>query len=74
MLQKQKIENVMIQKFLDVYIDNNLSWNYQIEALNSKLALLRRISYYLTDEMKQLFYNAYIMSNFDAVLFEAKEI
>ena len=65
----KNIENVKTQKLLGIYIDNTLSWNYQIETvcskLNSKLALLRRISYFLTDEMKQLFYNAYIMSQFD---------
>ena len=33
--------------------------------LNSKIALLKRISYCLTYDMKLLFYNAYIMSTFD---------
>ena len=65
----QTIENVKVQKVLGVYIDNTLSWNIQIDKvcskLNSKIALLRRISYFLTDEMKRLFYNAYIMSVLD---------
>ena len=63
------IENVTVQKLLGVYIDNTLSWKSQItkicSKLNSKIALLKRISYYLTYDMKLLFYNAYIMSTFD---------
>ena len=63
------IENVTVHKLLGVYIDNTLSWNTQIKKicskLNSKIALLKRISYYLTYDMKLLFYNAYIMSTFD---------
>lgn len=63
------IENVTVQKILGVYVDNTLSWNVQINKVcskvNSKLALLRRIYYFLTDDMKKLFYNAYIMSIFD---------
>lgn len=63
------IENVSVKKILGIYIDNRLSWNFQINKvcskLNSKVALLKRISYYLSNEMKKLFYNAYIMSSFD---------
>ena len=68
-ISNQVIQNVKVQKLLGVYNDNTLSWNDKIEAvcnkLNSKIALLRRISYFLTDEMKRLFYNAYIMPIFD---------
>ena len=63
------IENVKNQKVLGVYIENNMSWKTQTHKmslkLNSKIALLRRISYYLTQDTKILFYNAYIMSTFD---------
>ena len=63
------IENVAVQKVLGVYVDRTLSWNVQIakmcSKLNSKIALLKRISYYLTYDMKIMFYNAYIMSTFD---------
>ena len=33
--------------------------------LNSKIALLKRVSYFLKPEMKQMFYNAYILPVFD---------
>ena len=63
------IENVTCQKVLGVYIDNTLSWNIQLSKvcakLNSKISLLKRISYYLSLDMKQLFYNAYILPTFD---------
>ena len=53
------IENVTVQKLLGVYIDNTLSWKAQMSKvsskLNSKIALLKRISYYLTYDMKLLF-------------------
>ena len=36
-----------------------------ISKINSKITLLKRISNYLTLEMKQLFYNSYILPLFD---------
>ena len=63
------IENVSFQKVLGIYVDNTLSWNIQLKKicskLNSKIALLKRISTYLTHDMKLMYYNAYIMSTFD---------
>ena len=63
------IENVTVQKVLGVYVDNTLSWNVQISKvcskLNSKIALLKRTIFYLSDEMKLMFYNGYIMPDFD---------
>ena len=63
------IENVDVYKLLGVLIDNTLSWKPQISAvcrkLNSKIALLKQIIYFLSDEMKKMFYNAYIMPCFD---------
>ena len=64
-----KLENVQVHKLLGIYIDNTISWKYQISKvctkLNSKLALLKRISYYLSNDMKRMFYNAYIMPTFE---------
>jgi hypothetical protein len=63
------IQNVTVQKLLGVYVDSSLTWNTQIDKtcskIVSKLSLLKRISFYLTPEMKQLFYNAYIVPIFD---------
>ena len=63
------IVNVESQKLLGIHIDNNLTWKTHIDKtckkLVSKLFLLKRIQYYLTFEMKQLFYNAYITPIFD---------
>ena len=63
------LENVTFQKILDVYIGITLNWHTQIDyvckKLNIKIALLKRIIYYLTDEMKTMFYNAYILPIFD---------
>ena len=39
--------------------------NKVCSKVNSKLSLLKRISYFLTLDMKRLFYNSYIMSSFD---------
>jgi hypothetical protein len=64
-----KIENVPVKKVLGVYIDRTLSWDIQVNKIcskiNSKLSLLKRISYFLTFDMKCLFYNSYIVSAFD---------
>ena len=63
------IENVTKQKLLGVHVDRHLTWQTHIEEtclkLKSKIMLLKRILFYLNDEMKQLFYNSYIMSTFD---------
>jgi hypothetical protein len=64
-----QVENVAAQKILGVYVDKTLSWNTQVDKmcskLNTKLYLLKRMVYFLTFEMKKMFYNAYIMSTFD---------
>ena len=64
-----QITNVSSQKLLGVHIDNNLSWKTHIDKtcgkINSRLNLLKRIRYFLNQEIKQLFYNAYIAPLFD---------
>lgn len=64
-----QIKNVKCQKLLGIYIDNTLSWKEHINKtcskVVSKISLLKRISYFLTSEMKQLFYNAYIVPILD---------
>ena len=63
------LENVNSQKVLGVYIDCHLSWRTHIDFvcknLNNKITLLKHIFYHLTDKMKQMFYNAYLMPIFD---------
>ena len=63
------LENVYVHKLLGVYIDNNLKWHHQIDdvckRVNSKIYLLKNVLYYLSDEMKQMFYNAYILPIMD---------
>jgi len=64
-----QLENVEVQKLLGIYIDNTLSWTHQVshvrKNVNSKIALLKRVSNYLTHDMKVMFYNAYIQSIID---------
>ena len=47
-------------------IHNHLNWKKQVNTickrLNSTIALLKRINYYLCPEMKIMFYNSYFMS------------
>ena len=68
-INDEKITNVECQKLLGIHIDNKLTWTYHIDKvckkLVSKLYLLKRIQYFLTPEMKQLYYNAYITPSFD---------
>lgn len=63
------IENVSVQKVLGVHIDNTLSWDIQISSvcknIKSKISLLKQINFYLSDEMKRMFYNVYIVPCFD---------
>jgi len=62
------LENVNSQKVLGVYIDCHLSWRTNIDFvcknLNNKITLLKH-NLLLTDEMKQMFYNAYLVPIFD---------
>ena len=63
------LDNVNVQKVLGVFVDNNLNWHAHIDYLckqiNNKISLLKHILYYLSDEMKVLFYNSYIIPVFD---------
>lgn len=63
------IENVTSQTILGVIVDNTLSWDLHVNSVrakvNSKINLLKRISFYVSHDMKVLYYNAYIMSTFD---------
>ena len=67
--QRMSVYIVEAQKLLGIYIDNTLSWTHQVSYIrnrvNSKIALLKRLSYYITHDMKVMFYNAYIQSTFD---------
>ena len=64
-----RIQNVNSHKLLGVILDESLTWNLQVDAVvkkvNSKIALLKRINYFLNEHMRILFYNAYILPVFD---------
>ena len=68
-VESAQIANVQSQKLLGIHIDKSLTWKIHIDKtctkLVSKLFLLKRIQYFLTSDMKQLFYNAYITPIFD---------
>jgi hypothetical protein len=63
------LQNVKSKMLLGVYMGNCLNWSTHIsqtcKKLASKLCLLKRISFFLTTEMKQFFYSAYIASAFE---------
>jgi hypothetical protein len=68
-MDKSKLENVKVQKILGIYVDETLNWHAQIDhvckQMNSKITLLKRIIYFISDEMKSMFYNAYILPILD---------
>ena len=68
-VNNNRITNVESQKLLGVHIDKNLTWKLHVDKtckkLISKLFLLKRIQYFLTPDVEQLFYNAYITPIFD---------
>ena len=57
------------EKLLGVVIDQNLSWDLQVDSVikkcNSLLHLLSRIKIYLSRETRMLFFNAYIFPHLD---------
>jgi hypothetical protein len=63
------LENVTVQKLLGVFIDNKLNWHahidYVCKNLNRKISLLKHVLYFLTDDMKTIFYNSYLLPIFD---------
>ena len=67
------IENAESHKILGVHVDKHLSVAVHINKtclkINSKIALLKRISIYLTSEMKQLFHSLYILLLITVFLF-----
>ena len=65
----EKIDNVINHKLLGINIDHYLHWEEQIDLvykkINSKLALLSKIKWYLTLDTRILYFNAYILPMFD---------
>lgn len=59
------IERVSKQKLLGIYIDENLSWNPQIDYLcsliSSRISLLKQLSKYVSKEAQKMFYSGYIL-------------
>lgn len=64
-----EIEIVKQQKVLGITIHDTLSWKPHItnvcSSINRKIILLKRLIYYLNDDMKKLYYQAYILPIFD---------
>ena len=64
-----KIENVSVQRVLELYIDNSLCWKTHVDKVcskvSSKVHVLKRKNNFLTLDMEQLFYNSYIAPYFD---------
>ena len=65
----EKLDNVINHKLLGINIDHYLHWEEQIDLvykkINSKLALLSEIKWYLTLDTRILYFNAYILPLFD---------
>ena len=63
------IQNVSSHKLLGVIVDSSLTWQLQVESvckkMNAKISLLKKLNIFLSDEMKKLFYNSYILPSFD---------
>jgi hypothetical protein len=68
--QKKKIRNIRIKnfeqkdyiKYLGIYIDKHLTWDYRIKYVNSKLAknigFINKLRYYVDlKTLKQLYYS-----------------
>lgn len=68
-IENHVLDSVRSEKSLGVILDNCLTWKDHIDSvckrISSKIALLKRIVYFLNDEMKLLFYNAYILPYID---------
>ena len=68
-IKNNRIQNVTTQKILGVHLDSHLKWDIHIDKLckklSTKLALLRRISKYLSLENKKLYYSAYMLPIMD---------
>ena len=71
-INKNVIDCVNELKTLGLLIDNNLTWKQHINTLSQKLSgiigLLWRIQHFLSDNMKILFYNSYVLSRMDYFL------
>ena len=63
------LKNVNNHKLLGIHIDSNLKWSCQTDfvckKINSKISLLKKVVYYLTDDMKYMFYNSFILPQLD---------
>ena len=63
------LQSVETHMLLGVHFDKNLTWNIHIDKLcqqvNIKINLLKRMSHFLTLDMKKLFYTGYISSIID---------
>jgi hypothetical protein len=55
------LKTLLKKKYLGIYIDNNLNWEYQIKHVNSKIAkntgIMNKLRYYIDLKMlKHLYY------------------
>ena len=67
------LECVNVIKILSLTIDHNLTWHAHIDTVCTKMSrmigILWRIRDLLSQSMKQMFYNAYILPSLDYALF-----
>ena len=60
------LQSVETHRLLGVHLDKNLTWNIHIDKLckqvNIKINLLKRISHFLTLDIRNVFYTGYIPS------------
>ena len=64
-----QLNPVSSQKLLGVHIDETLSWNQHIDFLcsiiSSRISLLRKLSYYVPENVQKMFYQSYVLPLID---------
>ena len=63
------LDEVSLFKYLDIVINNRLTWQDHVDQMfskiNKKLGLLKRIRYCLPLDARLLFFNSYVLPLFD---------
>ena len=68
-INKHNIESVNIHKHLGITIDNNLTWEQQIDLVcqnvSRKLTLIKILSKYINQNSLKQYYNSYVLPVFE---------
>ena len=68
-IDEKPLNETQCEKVLGLFIDPSLSWSKHIDFIiskvNTSLSLLRRIKKYLNHKARLLYYNAYILPQYD---------